>query len=325
MISPGPGDILGAMAHGFPALLVILWTASAAFAGGPGTTGAQFLNVGAGARELGMGGACSALTDGAGSIYWNPAGLARLSGVDASAGYSSLFEDQSQGFLAFAFPVKKGRSALGLSVDYLGVRGIEERAGDVEEASARLTQQNMAVSAAFAGRAGSGLDLALAVKAVREALGSFQASAFAADIGAQASLPIEGLRAGLAVRNLGTKIGPDPLPAGLRGGLGYRAPGSRASLAADLDWRMREERLAANLGAEVKAGERFSLRAGYQCGRSRDKLGSPLAGFSFGAGAGLDAMRIDYALLPFGDLGATHRVTLGWSFGAGGEERRSHD
>ncbi|MBN1638193.1 MAG: UPF0164 family protein, partial [Ignavibacteriales bacterium] len=46
-----------------------------------GTTAANFLKIGAGARAIGMGGAYTALSDDIYSVYYNPAGIARTEGT----------------------------------------------------------------------------------------------------------------------------------------------------------------------------------------------------------------------------------------------------
>jgi long-chain fatty acid transport protein len=58
-------------------------------ASGKGTSGAQFLRIGAGARAPGMGGAFSPIADDATAIYWNPGGLSQLSKREVSLSYNS--------------------------------------------------------------------------------------------------------------------------------------------------------------------------------------------------------------------------------------------
>ena len=43
-----------------------------------GASGAQFLKIPLGAKESGMGGGVIALADDASSIFWNPAGIAKV-------------------------------------------------------------------------------------------------------------------------------------------------------------------------------------------------------------------------------------------------------
>ena len=56
---------------------IIILFSHIAFAG-TGTSGAQFLQIGAGVRAISMGNAYVGLAEGIESIYWNPAGLAKM-------------------------------------------------------------------------------------------------------------------------------------------------------------------------------------------------------------------------------------------------------
>ena len=49
------------------------------------TAGASFLKFGMGARAVGMGEAFTSISGDISSVYWNPAGLAELDGVWATA------------------------------------------------------------------------------------------------------------------------------------------------------------------------------------------------------------------------------------------------
>ncbi len=60
-----------------------------------GTTGSDFLLMDQGARGIAMGGAYSAVTNDAYSIYWNPAGLTKIPRFSADFMYSTYVEDIS--------------------------------------------------------------------------------------------------------------------------------------------------------------------------------------------------------------------------------------
>lgn len=67
-----------------------------------GTTVAQFLKIGAGARPISMGGAYTALADDINSIYWNPAGLAIIGGSgEATFNHAEWLADTQYDFAAF--------------------------------------------------------------------------------------------------------------------------------------------------------------------------------------------------------------------------------
>ena len=68
-----------------------------------GSTAAQFLKIGAGARSIAMGGAYAAIADDILSIYWNPAGLARIGGNgEATFNHAEWLADTQYDFAAFS-------------------------------------------------------------------------------------------------------------------------------------------------------------------------------------------------------------------------------
>lgn len=60
-----------------------------------GTAGGQFLDQDMGARGIALGGAYSAITNDATSLYWNPAGLSRVPRMSAAFMYSRYIQDVS--------------------------------------------------------------------------------------------------------------------------------------------------------------------------------------------------------------------------------------
>src|SRR5258708_542635 len=113
------------------AMIGVTACAGIAQAGSKGTSGGQFLRIGAGARGPGMGGAFSPVADDATAIYWNPAGLATLEKKEVSLGYNAYFKDTAAQFLGYSHPMSKG--TLGVGASLFGVKNIDKRsitAGD---------------------------------------------------------------------------------------------------------------------------------------------------------------------------------------------------
>lgn len=288
---------------------------AAASAAGVGTTGAPFLKIGMGARSQGLAGAYSAMADDATAVYWNPAGLAGMTKPQLHADFVKHFQDVSIGQMAYATDLKGHR--VGVGVTYLTVpdiekRGLTDAAGIVPD-EGTIDASDLAVSLACAkGNVAPGLlenlDAGAALKVIRSAIGSEDAVAFAVDAGALYRAT-DKLRLSLAVQNLGTemkfKSEGDPLPLALKAGAAYKAR-KDLNVALDLDEQLVDQKLYASIGGEYWIRDAFALRAGYKFGYDTARLGSE-AGLGLGVGVKVAGLGLDYAYLPFGDLGASHR------------------
>jgi hypothetical protein len=109
---------------------------------------AAFVDIGFGARPMGMGGAFVALADDANAVLWNPAGLVRLESSQLTGMYARQMGLIPYGFVGFAQPVSD-RSSLG--------------AGAVSSGDAALRETTALLSVAHRVRAG--LSLGLSAKA----------------------------------------------------------------------------------------------------------------------------------------------------------------
>ncbi len=154
------------------------------------------------------------------------------------------------------------------------------------------------------------------MKALYQAADGASAMAWAGDAGL---LKIyERWHFGLSASNFGShmKLGSTAfnLPLTLRAGVSS-AVTERILISADAV-KAGESGAAGAFGAEAELPsgphEAFYLRACYRTGRSSN------AGSGFSAGLGLRGrdLRLDYAFVPYGDLGDAHRVTIALSFGA---------
>lgn len=84
----------------------------------------EFLNIGTGARSLGMGGTVVAATNDVYSGYWNPAGLTKLENAQVALMHSAYFAGIAN-YDYGAFATKAGdKGALGISLVRFGVDGI---------------------------------------------------------------------------------------------------------------------------------------------------------------------------------------------------------
>ncbi len=87
---------------------------------------ASFLELGVGARAMGMGGAYVALADDGTAFYWNPAGAATLLQMEVSGMYASLFKSlENHHYLGFTKPLYGG-TALSLNWIRLSVNDIPQ-------------------------------------------------------------------------------------------------------------------------------------------------------------------------------------------------------
>ncbi|MFI5347274.1 MAG: PorV/PorQ family protein [Elusimicrobiota bacterium] len=304
------------------AVLALVLAASPAAAlnivtGGPGTSGADFLTIGVGARPLAMGGAFSAVDTGAdaNAVNWNPAALGFVDKANVTASYSSLFVDENQGYFGYAAPVGKGGGVWAGGFNYLGVSNIERRSTtDTETPIGTFDNQNYAASLSYARAFGENVTAGGTLKYVRTSLDALKESAMAVDAGVLVRTPVEHLTVGGTMRNLGTNIGPDSMPLTFKGGAAYKLLHDKLVLASDIDWLTTERRGYWSLGTEYWVSGNLAVRAGYQLGHGADQLQSKLVGFGAGMGVKFSRFTMDYAFIPYGDLGDTHRMTIGLRF-----------
>src|SRR5205823_13020727 len=108
-------------------LLIIMGSLASVQAGSPGTSAANFLKIGIGARGSAMGEAQSAVADDVNAAYWNPAGLANLRFQEISLMHYALVEGVRYQQAGYGFPTdKKGNFALGVSLlDYGNIQGYD--------------------------------------------------------------------------------------------------------------------------------------------------------------------------------------------------------
>ena len=287
------------------------------FAKGPGTTAASFLKIGVGARNIAMGETGAAGSD-VNSIYWNPAGLAELGDMELSFMHAMWLQEISYEHLAFGYPTKAG--TFGLGADYLSMKGIGEYDVNDTALDTAYKPADMAWTLSYARKLGE-VGLGANLKYISSKLENETAAAVAGDIGAAYGSK---LRIGLAIQNFGGKMKfvseSDPLPLNIKAGGAYELfsdENSAVSLALDVN-KPSDNDIYENIGAEYtrKLGKDIGIacRAGY---KTNIKGYDAISGLSAGAGFNFQAYRLDFAWVPYDDLGDTYRFSLTAKFGSG--------
>ncbi len=274
---------------------------------------AAFLNLGVGARYLAMGGAGTALSDDANSLYWNPAGLAAAQ-REFSISDRDLQQSTRLDFAALSLPTKRfGTFAIGGA--YLSQSAIEGR--DLNgQPTGSFTAADADISLAH-GYKTDWVDIGSTVKFVQSHIASAQATTFAIDLGARKQLGHVVL--GAALRNLGPGMKydseTDDLPMRLALGAAYKFEGGHGITIEMLN-APRVGGTDVGFGGEYQALKGVFLRGGYttQSAISGGSSFDAARGLTLGVGFRANAWTIDYAAVPMGELGSTHRFTLGARF-----------
>jgi hypothetical protein len=109
------------------ALLALAPPARAALTSDVGGSSGQFLQLGAGARALGMGEAMVAAAENPDALYWNPAGLSRMRRPEALYSRAQLPGSVAHDFAAASVPVRWLRGTVALGVTRLTQSAIARR------------------------------------------------------------------------------------------------------------------------------------------------------------------------------------------------------
>ncbi len=288
---------------------------------GAGTTSGNFLKIAVGARPAAMGEAYLALADDANSFQWNPAGLAQLSLPELTLMHLSYFADINYEYVGVGMPFRG--QGVGLGVTWLNVAPFNST---LDPTAVQGSASDYSLSGAYALNLSKQLQVGAVVRTILSNLASN--SSFGGSLDAGAIFRPLGRNLSLAVvaQNLGLQGAfesvSDPLPVSLRFGAAWHlfdAGDQRwVNLIIDANKSL-ENRFKFNLGAEVWLFDLLALRAGYKLSEGGQDFNpgdtNAIANLTAGLGFKLNAAQIDYAFVPLGELGLTHRVSASWKFG----------
>lgn len=295
----------------------LVLTALAAAPAHAAPAGFAFLEVPATARAAAMGGAYSAVADGAEASFWNPAGLAGVQGTQFTATHIESFESLKHDQFALAGRMWGGGLSGSLRAMYS--QPIDER-DELGNLVGSFGSHDLEFQAAYGRAFGSRVRAGFGLQAVRERIASEAATTWSGSVGATWDPEaLRGARVAMVAQHVGPAAnyvidgqrgGDMALPMAVQSGVSWnRAAGHGLDCGLALDTRFARGRqgiLAA--GGELRSTTGAALRLGW-------RVNDDIANVSAGLGMRIGRARVDYAWVPSKlDLEDTHRFTFGAQF-----------
>ncbi|MBA7635312.1 hypothetical protein ES703_42913 [subsurface metagenome] len=201
-----------------------------------------------------------------------------------------------------SFPLSRGGVVAG-GVNYVDMGDFDGR-DEAGNPTGTFTASALNYHLGYANRVGEKLMWGISAGGVQDTIADDTKRTYAANLGLIFKSS-ELLSLGLALQNIGGQLGGDPLPFAAK--IGMALTWQSLLLALDIA-KPTDDDLYYCAGIEWWIMDGIALRAGY---KTNQDIGEGLtAGFGFDKGK----IRFDYAYVPYGELGDTHKVLLGMSF-----------
>jgi len=308
-----------------------------------GTNSGSVLKISIGARSAGMGDAFVGVADDINCIYWNPAGLGTIGKTQFSATHTEWLAETRYEWIGLAQSFTKWVTiGIDAALFYTGQipRTIESNVGGYEEDGVfdyNNTNFRFAIGSGAYKRVRIGASFQVFQhevnyeNIVKQQVSDKSARSTFANLGILYE-PIENLKVGVSFQNIGAEIKGlgergrnENIPQIIRLGAAYtmivtqeklpieqedeQSSGNKLIIAVDMI-KPSERRIGINLGLEYSLQNGFVLRGGYQSNTDFELLSSLRGGLGYATAN----YRIDYAFVPYGDIGNTHRATFTLNF-----------
>jgi len=274
----------------------------------------DYLQYGAGARSLAMGGAYVALADEASGAYWNPAALTQVDEHQFLSMYAPFFEKTNYNFLSYVHPlVRVGTLAISDVLVHSGGYDEVDDTGNVISRNKLILKNAVIIS--YANRIYNRISLGVNLKLIHQRVMRYSGNGQGVDLGILCQ-PLDALNVGLALQNIlqpkvTLRYDPDVYDINLKAGMALKAFSNRLTLTADINKLFREK-------AYFCAGVEFSpweKPASPSLKRVDLRLGcNHLQSFTCGLGLKIKFFTVDYAFSSH-DLGNLHKFALTFSWG----------
>jgi hypothetical protein len=310
-----------------------------------GTSVANFLKIGVGARSVAMGEAAVAVVNDASALFWNPAAITRVDKFGSiSISTMNWLVDTRYSHIGSVLNLKSF-GVVGVDLQYLDYGNIEETTVYDQDGTGRFfSASDLAVGLAYARELTERFSFGVKIKYIAEELAGVSATALGFDVGGlfTTSFFNNNFRIAATLSNFGTKMKfsgrdlaityniPDnpankQIPANLEtleweipllfrfGVSNYFVKNEDLSLLAAYDiLDSRDYKARHNFGLEAGYRNIFYLRGGYKLNYDEIDYTAGI-GFDFSKIMGYD-LRLDYVFLDYGVFESLHQFTFNIGF-----------
>ena len=286
-----------------------------------GTLGGQSLKLAVGARAAAMGDAFCGVADDASAVFWNPAGISRLSGQTISINHAAMPADILFDQAAFIFNVKWIPGMLGFNVRSLSMSSDIVRTTYLPEGTGETFDAGeWAFGLSYARSLTDKFSAGLNINYVQTGLADVKSSTFTFDFGTLYEIGVMGSKIGMEIQNVGGTMQfvdesvKMPVYFRVGGSFDILKQGENRLLGAADFTHPSDNSEKLNLGAEYAFKDYLFLRGGYMVNYNTEGLTAGF-GVKFPLTASKSSVaRLDYAYTANQFLSDIHRVSVNVSF-----------
>jgi Uncharacterised protein family (UPF0164) len=172
-----------------------------------GTTAASFLEISVGAPAIGIGGAYVSLANDATALYWNPAGIATMTGADAVLSHTAWIADTKFDFAGLVLPLG-GFGTLGFSLTSLTMADMAVTTVAMPDGTGEyFSASDLAAGISYARPLTDRFLIGFTAKFIQQSIWHESANAFAVDAGTLFRTDLfGGMIIGASLSNFGTPM-----------------------------------------------------------------------------------------------------------------------
>lgn len=291
-----------------------------------GTSTAQFLKIGVGARAAAMGETFIAVANDASALYWNPAGIAQFNGHEAVLSHTQWLVDVRHQFLGAVYRLSP-EDAIGLSITSLHTDDMPVTTEVHPTGNGTYFRfSDLAIGVTYGKKLTPQFSFGATVRYFEETLDMLKMRGVVVDLGTYYWTGLGSSRFSAVVSNFGNQVAPEGTaqlygggevtqfqefspPTLFKFGFAFEPIQNEYNiLTASVQLNHPNDNSEnVSLGFEYVWSKTFAVRGGY-------RLNADEQSYSLGAGVatGLEilSLSLDYGFTAFGRLGGVHRISM---------------